>query len=129
MYQAQALEKKTSPSDDDQQKAKEKLEEAIRTLLFAQRQDAVGGTAARQATYLIGMCHLESLDDRAALEQFVRTHNLFPDMPEGLAAGFRAAELYRRLGRDVDAMGEYRRTLPRSPIRRRTTILGSRWNS
>ena len=46
-----------------------------------------------------------------ALEQFVRTHNALADTPEGLAAGYQAAELYRRLGRDVDALGEYRRML------------------
>ncbi len=111
MYEAQALRKKTPPSDDDQQKAREKLQEAIQTLHVALDQDTGGGKAARQALYLTGMCDLELGDNRTALEQFVRTHNLFPDTPEGLAAGFQGAELYRRQGRDIDAIGEYRRVL------------------
>ena len=69
------------------------------------------GKAARQAMYLTGLCDLELGDDQAALQQFMRTFNLCPDTPEGLAAGFQGAELYRRLGRDIDALGEYRRVL------------------
>ena len=111
MYEAQGLKKKTPPSDDDRQKALDKLQEAMQMLRFAQSQDAVKGKAAGQALYLTGLCMLESGDNRAALEQFVRTHNALPDTPEGLAAGFQAAELYRQLGRDVDALGEYRRVL------------------
>jgi tetratricopeptide (TPR) repeat protein len=111
MYEAQALRKKTPPSDDDQQKAREKLQEAIQTFRFALGQDTGGGNAARQAMYLTGLCFLELGDDQAALQQFMRTFNLCPDTPEGLAAGFQGAELYRRLGRDIDALGEYRRVL------------------
>ncbi len=111
MYEAQALRKKTPPSEDDQQKAGEKLQEAIQTLRYAQGLDAVRGKAAGEAMYMTGMCQLESGDDRAALEQFVRTFNSFADAPVGLAAAFQAAELYRRLGHDVEAMGEYRRVL------------------
>jgi tetratricopeptide (TPR) repeat protein len=115
MYEAQALKKKTPPSDTDQQKAGEKLQEAIQTFRFALGQDAGGGKAARQAMYLIGLCYLESNDNQTALEHFARTFNLCPDTPEGIAAGFQAAELYRRLGRDIDALGEYRRVLGAIP--------------
>jgi tetratricopeptide (TPR) repeat protein len=111
IYEAQALRKKTPPSDDDQQKAREKLQEAIQAFHFALGQDTGGGTAARQAMYLTGLCYLELGDDQAALQQFLRTFSLCPDAPEGLAAGFQGAELYRRLGRDIDALGEYRRVL------------------
>jgi tetratricopeptide (TPR) repeat protein len=111
MYEAQALKKKTPCSDDDQQKAREKLQQAIEAFRFALGQDTGGGKAARQAMYLTGLCYLELGDDQAALQQFIRTFNLCPDTPEGFAAGFQGAELYRRLGCDIDALGEYRRVL------------------
>jgi tetratricopeptide (TPR) repeat protein len=111
MHEAQALRKKTPSSDDDQQKAREKLQQAIQTFRFPLEQYASAGKAAKQAMYLTGLCYLELGDDQAALQQFLRTFNLCPDMPEGLAAGFQGAELYRRQGRDIDALGEYRRVL------------------
>jgi tetratricopeptide (TPR) repeat protein len=111
IHEAQALRKKTPLSDDDQQKWREKLLAAIQTLGPAQLKDSAGGKAAKQAMYLTGTCYLELGDDRAALEQFIRTYNSYPDTSEGAAAGFQGAELYRRMGRDVDALGEYRRVL------------------
>ena len=111
MHEAQALRKKTPPSDDDQQKWREKLLSAIQTLSPAKPQDSPAGKAARQAMYLTGTCYLELGDDRSALEQFIRTYNSYPDTSEGAAAGFQGAELYRRMGRDVEALGQYRRVL------------------
>jgi tetratricopeptide (TPR) repeat protein len=111
MSEAQALRKKTPSTDDDQQKAREKQQEAIQTLRPAITQDTNGGKAARQAMYLTGMCYLELGESQAALDQFMRTYNFSPDTPEGAAAGFQAAELNRRQGRDLDALAEYRRVL------------------
>lgn len=111
MYEAQSLRKKTPNTDEDRLKAKEKLQEAIQTLRLDQEQDLGGGKSLRQAIYLMGVCYLEMADYRSALDQFLRTHNSFPDTFEGVAAGFQAAELYRRLGRDVEALGEYRGAL------------------
>jgi len=111
MYEVRELRKKTTSTDEDQLKAKKKIQEAIETLRLAQDQDKGDTQAARQAMYLTGMCYMELEDSRAAANQFNRTHNLYPDTFEGTAASFQAAELYRRLGREVEALGEYRRAL------------------
>jgi TolA-binding protein len=109
MQQARLLRKKTATSADDEQKSREMLLEAVRILDIAQRQDTEGGKAARQAMYLTGMCHLELGDDRAALVQFIQTYKSYPDSSEGAAADFQAAELHRRMGRDIEALAVYRR--------------------
>jgi TolA-binding protein len=111
MHNAEALIKNVAASDEDRQKARDEFQEAIQMLRVAQREDTVKGKAAGQAMYLTGVCLLESGDSRAALEQFARTHNAFVGTPEGLAAGFQAAELCRQQGRDVDALADYRRVL------------------
>src|SRR3972149_4491843 len=59
--------------------------------------------------YLIGKCFLELGDYRAAADQFARTHSLYPNTPEGAAGCFQLAEIYRRMGRDVESLIEYRR--------------------
>ena len=111
IHEAEGLTKSAIASDDDRQKARDKLQEAIQMLRVAQSDDTVKGKAVGQAMYLTGLCLLESGDSRAALEQFTRTHNAFAGTPEGLAAGFQAAELCRQQGRDVDALADYRRVL------------------
>lgn len=111
MHEAQALGKKTPASEKNQLQAKEKLQQAIKTLSSVQDKAAAAGPAARQSMYLTGMCLLELGDYKGAAEQFTRTQNLFPNTPEGAAAALQAAEVCRRLGRDVEALSAYRHAL------------------
>ncbi len=111
LREAQTLLKITPPADDNEAKARDKLQQAMQTLRLGQTQKAGAEQAAGQAMYLIGVCCLEMKDYRAAADQFVRTEHSYPDTPEGLAASLQAAELFRRLGRDIEALGEYRRVL------------------
>jgi TolA-binding protein len=111
MFEARELKKTTPSTADDQLKAREKLRQAIQTM--RPERDYVKGAdkSIRTAMYLSGICYLEMEDYQAALDQFIRTHSLFPDTPESAAADLQAAELYRRLGRDMDTLSEYRRVL------------------
>ncbi len=60
---------------------------------------------------MTGTCLAELGEYRAAAEQFIHTHNSYPETPEGAAASFQGADLYRRLGRDLEALIEYRHAL------------------
>jgi tetratricopeptide (TPR) repeat protein len=110
LAEARAMRKKNSFSEEDRQQWRNKVHDAIKAFSTFQDQDA-DGKMAGQASYLIGVCHEEIGDEQAALGQFNRTRNSFPDTAEAAAAGFQTAELYRRMNRDVDALAEYRRML------------------
>ena len=59
--------------------------------------------------YLIGECFLAMNDPPAALDQFRRTQQGYPESIEGIAAAFQEADLLRRLDRDDEAIAAYRR--------------------
>ncbi len=111
MYQAQAMRNQADPSPKQLEAARLKYEEAIKTLQLAQGRDTLRNQATPKAMYLIGACFKEIGDYRAALRQFVRTRQLFPESSEGMAASFLEAEISRDLGRDEEAVAGYRRVL------------------
>lgn len=111
MHQADAMKNATDPSPQQLKETRLKYEEAIKTLQLAQGRDTLRNQATRKAMYLIGVCLKEIGDYRAALRQFVRTRQLFPETPEGMAASFEEADISRELGRDDDAVAGYRRAL------------------
>ena len=111
MYEAQQLRNQGAPSPQQLEEAREKYEKAIKTLQLAQGRDTLSNQATRKAMYLIGVCFREIGDHRAAMRQFARTRQLFPETPEGLAASFQEAEISRDLGRDDEAVAAYRRGL------------------
>ncbi len=111
MHEANLLKNQADPSPQQLERARQKYEEAVQTLQLAQGRDTLSNHATRKAMYLIGVCFREIGDYRAALRQFVRTRQLFPETPEGMAAGFEEAEIARDLGRDEEAVAGYRRAL------------------
>ena len=111
MYEARELRKKSASSKEANAKVREKFLEAIQTFRVALSKDSNDILAARQAMYLTAVCNLELDDKKTAADQFARTFNLYPDTSEGIAAGCHAAELFRGMGRELDCLNEYRRTL------------------
>ncbi|MDY0167531.1 MAG: tetratricopeptide repeat protein [Thermoguttaceae bacterium] len=111
MHQAAALKNQADPSPQQLEEARREYEEAIKTLQLAQGRDTLSNHATRKAMYLIGACFKEIGDYRAALRQFARTRQLFPESAEGMAASFEEAEISRDLGRDDDAVTGYRRAM------------------
>jgi tetratricopeptide (TPR) repeat protein len=111
MQQARDMGGACGASAEAKAKARERYEEAAKTLRQAQSQDTLGTQVTRRAQYLIGVCFLETGDYRAAAAQFERTELAHGGTPEALAAGFQQAELARRLGRDGDTLAAYRRVL------------------
>jgi TolA-binding protein len=91
--------------------ASEKYHAAIKLLRLADSRDTLGGSAASEAMYLLGLCFMELDDARAAMQQFERARRLHPDTQEALAAGFHEGELYREMGQDDEAMAAYHRLL------------------
>jgi TolA-binding protein len=89
--------------------AQAKYREAME--LLRKVQDQLKSRAARQATYLIGVCLLETGDQRGAMAQFTRTRMLYPGDPEAIVADFQEAEIWRQTGRDKEALAAYRRFL------------------
>ena len=61
--------------------------------------------------YLIGECFLARDDVRAALDQFHRVHQGYPESFEGEAAAFQEAELLRRLSQDEASIAAYRQAV------------------
>jgi TolA-binding protein len=88
-----------------------KFQEAIKTLRLAESRTAAGNDVMRRAQYLIGVCFMESGDNRAANDQFIRLHKTVPETPEGAAAGLQQAEISRRVGHDMEMLSEYRHVL------------------
>ena len=111
MHEARAMKNKPNATAEDQLGARNKYQEAIKTLRLAQGRDTLGNQATCKSMYLIGNCLLEMGEDRAALDQFARIHGLHPDTPEALAASFSEARLSRRLGSHKNALVSYRRVL------------------
>ncbi len=111
MHEARALKNKPDATAEDELRALDKYNQAIKILRLAQGRDTLSTQATRKSLYLIGNCFLELGDDRATLGQFAQIYNLYPDTPEALAASFREAELSRRLGRHKNALACYRRVL------------------
>ena len=89
----------------------EKFRIAIEAFRKALSQDLGDNRAARQATYLIGMCLMEQDDLPAALNQMERASRLFPETPECLAALYQEGDIARRMGRHAEAVSAYRRLL------------------
>ncbi|MEI8371909.1 MAG: tetratricopeptide repeat protein [Planctomycetota bacterium] len=89
--------------------AKEKFRSAIESFRRALSQDLGDNRAARQATYLTGLCLMEQGDWPAALNQMQRTSRLFPETPESLAALYQQGEIGRRMDRHAEAVLAYRR--------------------
>jgi tetratricopeptide (TPR) repeat protein len=111
MYEARDLREKTPITAEDKLKSREKYNQAAQIMRIEITRNTRADKATRQAMYLSGMCYMELEDYQAALDRFTRTYNTWSETPEGLAACFQSAELYRRLGRDVDALAGYRRVL------------------
>ncbi len=111
MHQARALKEQDAPSPEQLEAARQKYEQAIKTLQLAQAHDTLRNHATRKAMYLIGVCFKEIGEYRAALQQFTRARQLFADTPEAVAASIEEAELARNLGRHEEALAGYRRAL------------------
>jgi len=111
IHKARQLKNDPAETAEDQCKARQEYQAAIKALRHAQGRDTLSNKANRKAMYLIGVCFLELGDYRAALAQLARTRKLFADSPEALAADLEVAELSRQLGRDSDALAGYLRVL------------------
>jgi TolA-binding protein len=98
-------------TEADRTKANEKYQASIATLRRAESRAAAGSETMRQAMYAIGVGLMESGDNRAAADQFIRTHKVCPETPEGDAAWLQEAELSRRAGHDMEMLSDYRRVL------------------
>ena len=112
MHEARNLKKQlgAEATEAEREQVQQHYQEAIKILRQAQ-DDPLGEVAIRQSMYLIGLCLMEMGDSTAALAQFQRTHKVYLDTPEGLAAGLEEADLLRALHRDDDALAEYRQVL------------------
>jgi len=111
MHEAKTLLARDAPTAEEQARARERYQTAIKTLRFAQGHDTLGTQATPQAMLLIGVCYRELGDDRAAMAEFTRTIGLYPEGPEALAASLEQADLARQLGRNGDAVSGYLRVL------------------
>ncbi len=89
----------------------EKFREASEAFRKALSQDMGDNLAARQASYLIGVCLMEQGELPAALNQMERTARLCPDTPECLAAWYQQGDIARRMGRHAEALSAYRQLL------------------
>jgi TolA-binding protein len=87
--------------------AKAKYEAAIASLLKAQNRGADREAVTRRSMYLIGRCRLAVGDLRAALDDFRRTRELYPETPEGLAAALEEADLAGRMGQEANLVEHY----------------------
>lgn len=90
--------------------ARQKYRQAIETLRLAQGADGASSEVTRKTMYLIGVCLLESGDQRAAIAQFQRTGRLFPKTEEAANSAFQEAELLRKEG-SRDALLLYAKVL------------------
>ena len=90
---------------------RQKYGEAIDTLRQAQNRGSSAEHVVPQSMYLIGTCFLAMDDARAALDQFRRTRQGYPDSIEGIAAAFQEADLLRRADQDEEAIAAYRRAV------------------
>jgi TolA-binding protein len=124
MHEAEALRKTAPSAREAPPRVREQYQAAIELLRQAQGYEANRPAAMREAMYLIGLCWEGMGDTRAALDQFIRTSGQYFDTPEGTAAGFRAAVLLGRLGRDSEALLEYRQTIESYS---RTSLLRNPW--
>lgn len=97
------------------------FEQARELLGLAQAHNPTDNTLARQAQYLSGLTYRKaallrptnaekSVDLRAALDQFGRTHRLHFDTAEGISAGLEEAEIHQLLGEDAAAIKAFHQT-------------------
>lgn len=86
--------------------AAEKYSAAI-VLLRQCLQGATSVQLMADAEFLIGLCHLESGEDEAAVNQLRATFLRYEDTDGGIAAGFEAADRTRCLGRHEEALKAY----------------------
>jgi TolA-binding protein len=100
-----------STAAESRRAVQQKYGEAIDTLRQAQNRGRSAERVIPQSMYLIGKCFLAMNDTRAALDQFRRTQQGYPDSIEGIAAAFQEAELLRRMDQDDDAIAAYRRAV------------------
>jgi tetratricopeptide (TPR) repeat protein len=101
----------STPTAESRRAVQQKYSEAIDTLRQAQNRGSSAERVVPQSMYLIGKCFLAMNDTRAALDQFRRTHQGFPDSIEGIAAAFQEADLLRRTDQDDEAIAAYRRAV------------------
>jgi len=111
MHEAKTLLAQDEPTAEEQARARDRYQTAIKTLRSAQGHDTLSTQATPQAMLLIGICYRELGDNRAAMAEFTRTVSLYPEGPEALAASLEQAELARQLGRNGDAVSGYLRVL------------------
>jgi tetratricopeptide (TPR) repeat protein len=110
IHEAQALRQAPAAADRDA-KAREKNQAAMQLLRRAQEGAPTNTPTGRKATYLVGVCLLETGDRPGALQQFTRARTTEADSPEVLAANLHEAELYRQLGRSDEALAAYGRAM------------------
>ncbi|MDZ4820978.1 MAG: tetratricopeptide repeat protein [Planctomycetota bacterium] len=86
-------------SDEERKnQADAKYTAAIEVLRKAQNRGTQRDRITRRSMYLIGRCYLAMDDSRAAIAQFQRTREIYPDSDEGVAAGIDEAELVKQIG-------------------------------
>ena len=111
MAEADGLLAGAEPDSDRHAAGLKKYDEAIALLDTAQRGDALGNQASREAMYLAGVCLLRKAEFKKALEQFAVAARANPGSEEALAAEFESAELLRTLGQHKEAVAAYGRAL------------------
>ncbi len=99
----------STPAGDD--RAAAKYGAALEAFVGAQHRDPGNEELVRKAQYLQGLAHRKLQEYQQAAERLTRTYRSNYDTPEGLAAGFEAAEVLRLLGQDDEAIEAYGRVL------------------
>jgi tetratricopeptide (TPR) repeat protein len=90
--------------------ARQKYRQAIEMLRQAEAADAASSDVTRKTMYLVGVCLLESDDQRAATVQFQRTARIYPHTAEAAISAFQEGELLRKAG-DREALRLYAKLL------------------
>lgn len=96
---------------DREDRARERLAQAIELLKRAQKVDGNRDIASRKADYLLGLCFQRQGDAPKALNQFSRAASAHYGTPEGIAAGAREAQALLAEGNDKAAVEAFARVL------------------
>ncbi|MFZ5832861.1 MAG: tetratricopeptide repeat protein [Planctomycetota bacterium] len=97
--------------ESSKEAAAEKYREAIGLLRKVEGRDTLRAQSTSKAMYLTALCLEGSGDDRAALAQLSRTTKLYPATPDATACDFRESEIFRRLGKEPEAVAALQRAL------------------
>jgi tetratricopeptide (TPR) repeat protein len=108
--EAQAIHRDQSVADREP-KAREKYAAAMQLLRRIEETADERAPARSKATYLLGLCLMETGDAPGAIHEFFQTRSTESDLPEVLAANLCEAELHHGLGQNDESLAAYCRAL------------------